>query len=99
MSIAPVTYHQRPHRCLGSEWPVLSPGVLVTSWPGLLPRTKSGSVVILKIESVLMPKLLLLAMSASVVLLQLGSVLAFFVHITTGAHRNIVLNHVLKYEG
>lgn len=44
-------------------------------------------------------KLLLLAMSGSVVLTQLGSVLMSIAHVTTGAYVNYVLNRVLKYKG
>lgn len=44
------------------------------------------------------PKLLLLAMSGSVVLPLLGSVLMFIVQVNTGAHVNLVLNHDLRYK-
>lgn len=44
------------------------------------------------------PKLLLLAMSGSLVLMQLGSVLLSVVHVTKRGHENHVMNHVLKYQ-
>lgn len=44
------------------------------------------------------PKLLLLVMSESMVLMQLGSGLMSITHVTTGAFVNHVLNPVLKYE-
>lgn len=49
------------------------------------------------------PKLLLLAIPGSVVLLLLGSVFMSVAHVITGAHAshvlNHLLNHVLKYKG
>lgn len=49
------------------------------------------------------PKLLLLAIPGSVVLLLLGSVFMSAAHVTTGAHAshvlNHLLNHVLRYKG
>lgn len=44
------------------------------------------------------PKLLLLAMSGSMVLMQLGSVLLSVVYVTKRGHGNHVMNHVLKYQ-
>lgn len=50
-------------------------------------------------SSVQVFKLLLLVMSECVVLLQLGSVLMSIAHVSTEAHVNHMLNHVLKYKG
>lgn len=44
------------------------------------------------------PKLLRMAMSGSMVLPHLGSVLMSLAHVTTGAQANHVLDHVLKYK-
>ena len=39
-----------------------------------------------------------MAMSRSIVLIQLGSVLTFIAHVPIGVHANHVLNHVLMYN-
>ena len=44
------------------------------------------------------PKMLLLAMSGSIVLPNLRSVLMPIVYVITKAHENRVLNHVMRYE-
>lgn len=44
------------------------------------------------------PKMLFLAMSGSIVLPNLRSVLMPVVYVITGAHENHVLNHVMRYE-
>lgn len=45
------------------------------------------------------PKLLPMAMSGTVILRQLGSVLMSVGPVSTGAHVNHLLNYMLKYEG
>ena len=44
------------------------------------------------------PKILLLAMSGSIVLQNLRSVLMPIMYVITGAHENHMLNHVMRYE-
>lgn len=45
------------------------------------------------------PKLLLIALSRPMILMQLVSVLMSFAHVTTGDHVIQVFNHELKYKG
>lgn len=85
--------------CLGSLQP---PGTILES------QNKAAAVPMLIKESYMIPprsmvtpgpKLLLLDMSGSVVLPQLGSVLIFIAQVNTRTHVNLVLNNELKYKG